>query len=74
MIYINGLPQTLSSLSETTIFADDTNAIIYSKKFYDFHPTLTIVVYHVSKWFSYNKLALNLDKINVIKFITNNSP
>jgi hypothetical protein len=27
-----------------------------------------------SKWFTANKLALNLDKTNIIKFITNNSP
>jgi hypothetical protein len=29
---------------------------------------------HISKWFTANKLALNLDKTNIIKFITNNSP
>jgi hypothetical protein len=28
----------------------------------------------MSKWFTANKQALNLDKTNVIKFITNNSP
>jgi hypothetical protein len=28
----------------------------------------------MSKWFTANKLALNLDKTNIIKFITNNSP
>jgi hypothetical protein len=28
----------------------------------------------MSKWFSANKLSLNLDKTNVIKFITKNSP
>jgi hypothetical protein len=28
----------------------------------------------MSKWFLANKLALNLDKTNVIKFITKNSP
>jgi hypothetical protein len=29
---------------------------------------------HVSKWFESNKLVLNLDKTNIIKFITNKSP
>jgi hypothetical protein len=28
----------------------------------------------VSKWFTAIKLALNIDKTNVIKFIRNNSP
>jgi hypothetical protein len=32
------------------------------------------VVSHMRKWFTANKLALNLDKTNIIKFITNNSP
>jgi hypothetical protein len=27
----------------------------------------------MSRWFAANKLALNLDKTNIIKFITNNS-
>jgi hypothetical protein len=28
----------------------------------------------MSNWFSVNKLSLNVEKTNVIKFITNNSP
>jgi hypothetical protein len=28
----------------------------------------------MSKWFAANKLALNLDKTNIITFITNNTP
>jgi hypothetical protein len=28
----------------------------------------------MSKWFAANRLALNLDKTNIIKFIANNSP
>jgi hypothetical protein len=28
----------------------------------------------MSKWFAVNRLALNLDKTNIIKCITNNSP
>jgi hypothetical protein len=29
---------------------------------------------HMSKWFAANRLALNVDKTNIIKFIANNSP
>jgi hypothetical protein len=32
------------------------------------------VLSHISKWFAANKLALNLDKINIIKFLTINVP
>jgi hypothetical protein len=33
-----------------------------------------IVLSHMSKWFIVSKLALNLDKMNIKKFIMNNSP
>jgi hypothetical protein len=29
---------------------------------------------YMSKWFTVNKLALNVDKTNIIKFVTNNLP
>jgi hypothetical protein len=32
------------------------------------------VLYHISKLFTSNKLVLNLDKTNIIKFTTNKSP
>jgi hypothetical protein len=54
------------------MFADHTSVIIYSKKFDDFH-TSKIVVCQMSKWFSADKLALQLDKTNIIKFTTKNS-
>jgi hypothetical protein len=28
----------------------------------------------MNKWFNANRLALNIDKTNIIKFTTNNSP
>jgi hypothetical protein len=47
---------------------------VSSKNFDDFCIMPNIVLSHMSKWFTANKLALNLDKTNIIKFITNNSP
>jgi hypothetical protein len=37
IIYINDHPPTISSLSESTIFAADTSIVISSKKFDNFH-------------------------------------
>jgi hypothetical protein len=54
--------------------AGDTSVIISSKKFGQFHTTSNIVRSQMSKWFSTNKLDINPDKINIIKFITKNSP
>jgi hypothetical protein len=33
-----------------------------------------LVVSHIIEWFTANKLVLNLDKTNIMKFIMNNSP
>jgi hypothetical protein len=74
IININDLPPTINTLTEPIIFADDTSVIISNKNFDDFCATSNIVLSHMSKWFTANKLALNLDETNIIQFITNNSP
>jgi hypothetical protein len=72
--YINDLPPTLHTSSIPIIFADDISVIISSKNLDDFCILSHNVLSQMSKWFSVNKLSLNLDKTNVIKFITKNSP
>jgi len=68
-LYVNGFPLRINSSLKATIFADDTSVIIFSK--YDNScRVLNLVLY--SKWFATKKLDLNMDKRNVIKFITNN--
>jgi hypothetical protein len=32
------------------------------------------VLSHLNKWFNANRLALNIDKMKIMKFTTNNSP
>jgi hypothetical protein len=56
------------------LFADDTSIIISKKEFDDFSAVSNTVLSHMSKWFTSNKLVLNLDKTNIIKFVTNKSP
>jgi hypothetical protein len=72
--YINDLPPTINTLSVPIIFADDTNVIISSKNLVEFCMLSNRDLSHMSKWFTANKLVLNLDKTNIIKFITNKSP
>jgi hypothetical protein len=74
IIYINDLPPTINALSEPILFTDDTSVIISSKNFDDFSTVSNTVLSHMSKWFTSNKLVLNLDKTNIIKLITNKSP
>jgi hypothetical protein len=62
---------TLKILLEPILFTDDTSVIISSKNFDDFSAMSNTVLSHISKWFTSNKLALNLSNTNIIKFITN---
>jgi hypothetical protein len=71
--YINDLPPTTSTLSERIIFSDDTSVTISSKKCDEFD-TSNIVLSQMSKLFSANKLALKLDKSDIVKFTTKSSP
>jgi hypothetical protein len=72
--HINDPPPTVDTLSDPILFADDTTVIISSKIFYDFFTMSNTVLSHMNKRFTSNKLVLNLDKTNTIKFITNKSP
>jgi hypothetical protein len=74
IIYINDLLPTINTLAIPILFDDDTSVIISSKNLDDFCMLWNRVVSHMSKWFAANKLALNLDKTNIIKFITVNLP
>jgi hypothetical protein len=74
IIYINDLPSTINTSLIPTIFTNDTSAIISSRNSDDFFILSNRALSHMSKWFAANKLALNLDKTNIVKFITKNSP
>jgi hypothetical protein len=73
-VHVNDPSPTINTLSEPILFADDTSVIISSKNSDDFSTMSNTVLSHMSKWFTSNKLVLNLDKTNVIIFITNESP
>jgi hypothetical protein len=74
IIYINDLPPTINTLAIPIIFADDTSVIISSKNLDDFCMLSNRVLSLMSKWFAANKLTLNLNKTNIIKFTTINLP
>jgi hypothetical protein len=66
IIYVNDLPPNLNTLANPIILADDTSVIISSKKFDDFCRISNIVFCPISKWFAAIRLALNLDKTNIM--------
>jgi hypothetical protein len=73
-VCINDLPLRINSFAEPILFADDTNVIISNGNFRDFSSTSNLVLSHMTDWFAANKLVLNLEKTNIMKFVTNNSP
>jgi len=73
IIYINDLLLWINSISEPILFADDTNVTISSRNYDDFSSVSNLVLSRMIKRFAVNNLVLNLDKTNVMKFITKNS-
>jgi len=56
------------------LFVDDTSVIISNRNFIEFSTTANLVLARMIEWFSANKLVLNLEKTNIIKYVTNNLP
>jgi hypothetical protein len=62
------------SLAEPILFADDTSVIISHRNFIEFSTTANLVLACTIERFSANKLVLNLEKTNTMKFVTNKPP
>jgi len=73
-VYINDLPLQINSLAEPVLFAYDTSVIISNENFIDFATSANQILAHMIEWFSANKLVLNLEKTNIMKFVTINQP
>ena len=73
-VYINGLPLQINSLAKPILFAHDTSVRISNENFIDFSTSANQVLTHMIECFSANKLVLNLEKTNVMKYVTINQP
>ena len=73
ILYIYDLPLRINSVPEPVLFVDDTSVIISSRNFEDFSSVSNLVLSHMIKWSAANNLVLNLDKVNIMKFIAKNS-
>jgi hypothetical protein len=71
---MNDLPLRRNVVSETILFADDASVIISNRNFEDFCTISNSVLSCVIEWFAANKLVLNLEKANIMKFVMSNSP
>jgi len=60
----------LCPISELIVFADDVSVIIASRNFKNYFLVTNSVLSHMIKLFAANKLVLNLDKTDIMQFIT----
>jgi hypothetical protein len=74
LVYINDLPLRINSFAEPILFADDTSVILSDRNFIEFSTIAKLVLAHTIGYFSANNLVLNLEKTNIMKFVTNNLP
>jgi hypothetical protein len=63
-VYINDFPCIINKVSNTILFADDTNILVSSGDL----NKLNSVLCCISKWFQNNQLAINLNKMHIVKF------
>jgi hypothetical protein len=71
-IYIIDLPLRINAVPNPILFADGTSVIISSRNFEDFCSVSNLVLSRMVKWFAANNYVLNLNKTNIMKFITKN--
>jgi hypothetical protein len=69
---ISELPLRINSVSESILYANDTR-VINSSRNLEFCSVSNLIFSRMNKWFVANNLVLNLDKMNIMKFIIKNS-
>jgi hypothetical protein len=72
-VYINDFPSIIGKISHTIPFADDTNILVSSNDHTELNTKLNKVFCCISEWFQNNQLVLNLNKTQLIKFISSKS-
>ena len=67
LLYINDI-ENVSNLLKFILFADDTTVLFKSHSINDLNKILTAEVSKVIKWFSANRLLINISKTNCMLF------
>jgi hypothetical protein len=72
LLYINDLPNTISDLSTSILFVDDTSLIISNPDSSQLEKDINKVIQTLSRWF-YNLLFFNFEKTHFLQFLTSNT-
>ena len=73
ILYVNDIVNC-SSILNSILFADDTNAFYSNAKFINLISTLNVELSKLSNWFKSNKLSINIKKTNYILFGNKHAP
>jgi exonuclease III len=71
LIYINDLPKILNKENKMVLFADDTSILITDSDKMDFEHNIKQTFQDINAWFLNNRLSLNANKTQFVKFRTN---
>jgi hypothetical protein len=72
ILYLNDLPYSLDHECKLVLYADDTSVLITAKNYAELKNKVKPVLASMIEWFSANGLALNMEKINIMKFTPSN--
>jgi hypothetical protein len=72
LLYINDLPNTISSKSKPVLLADDTSIIITNSRSTDHEINTSQIFKNINDLFKANLLTLNFDKTYFTEFLTKN--
>ena len=71
VIYVNDLPRSINKFASSVIYADDTSVLVSAINLKDLQTKIHSPPHHISEWFLFSGLTLNMEKTNIIKFCTN---
>jgi len=70
---VNDLPPGVNQFANPVIYVNDTSVLVSAKNLEDLKSKVDFILHHITDWFSFNGLTLNMDKTNIIKFNSNHS-
>ena len=73
IIYVNDLPYSINQFARPVLYADDMSVLVTAKNLEDLQIKIDHILHHITEWFSFNGLTLNMKKTNIIKFSSNHS-
>jgi hypothetical protein len=68
LISINDLPHKINYIAKPVIYADGTSILVNATDITELQTKINDSIHHTYEWFSVNRLTVNFDKTNTIKF------